>query len=91
MPDWGEPENLGDSINTPGEEISPFIHPNGTDLYFSSDYWPGFGGLDLFHSKYINGAWSQAENLGYPLNSPGNEQGLVIDRTKQWLDEYICM
>jgi outer membrane protein OmpA-like peptidoglycan-associated protein len=82
MPEWGELYNLGDSINTPGEEISPFIHSNGRDLYFSSDYWPGFGGLDLFHAKEKgNGQWTKARNLGYPVNSPGNEQGMIIDRT----------
>lgn len=82
MPDWGELTNPGDSINTPGEEISPFIHPNGRDLYFSSDHWPGFGGLDLFHAKdKEKGQWTKAANLGYPLNSPGNEQGMIIDGT----------
>jgi outer membrane protein OmpA-like peptidoglycan-associated protein len=79
---WGELLNLGDSINTPGDEISPFIHPGTKDLYFSSDDLPGFGGLDLFHSRLKeNGEWSRAENLGWPVNSPGNEQGFVIDRT----------
>jgi outer membrane protein OmpA-like peptidoglycan-associated protein len=82
MPVWGELTNPGDSINTPGEEISPFIHPNGRDLYFSSDYWPGFGGLDLFHSQFQgNGEWTKAENLGYPVNTSGNEQGMIISRT----------
>jgi outer membrane protein OmpA-like peptidoglycan-associated protein len=82
MPEWGELTNLGDSINTPGEEISPFIHSNGRDLYFSSDYWPGFGGLDLFHSRLKEtGQWTKAANLGYPVNSSGNEQGMIIDRT----------
>jgi outer membrane protein OmpA-like peptidoglycan-associated protein/tetratricopeptide (TPR) repeat protein len=82
LPLWGEPVNLGDSINTPGEEISPFIHHNGRDLFFSSDYWPGFGGLDLFRSqRKLDGAWTKAQNLGYPINTLGNEQGLVIDRT----------
>jgi outer membrane protein OmpA-like peptidoglycan-associated protein len=82
MPEWGDLTNPGDSINTPGVEISPFIHPNGRDLYFSSDSWPGFGGLDLFHAKELQtGQWTKAKNLGYPVNSPGNEQGLIIDRT----------
>jgi outer membrane protein OmpA-like peptidoglycan-associated protein len=82
IPEWHDLINLGDSINTPGEEISPFIHPNGKDLYFSSDYWPGFGGYDLFHSvEKANGTWTKAENIGYPVNSRGNEQGLIIDRT----------
>ncbi|MCL1821253.1 MAG: OmpA family protein [Prolixibacteraceae bacterium] len=81
-PLWGEPVNLGDSINTPGDEISPFIHSNGNDLFFGSDYWPGLGGFDLFRSRRNpDGIWSKAENLGYPVNTSGNEQGLIIDRT----------
>ncbi len=80
-PLWGEVVNMGDSINTPGDEISPFIHPNGKDLYFCSDYRPGFGGYDIFHSKRLpDDVFSDAENLGYPVNSGGNEQGLIIDR-----------
>lgn len=82
LPQWGEPVNMGDSINTPGEEISPFVHPNGRDLFFSSDFWPGFGGLDLFRSyRKPDGSWAKAENLGYPINTSGNEQGLITDRT----------
>lgn len=80
-PIWGEFKNLGDSINTPGDDISPFIHQNNRDLFFSSDYWPGFGGFDLFRSQQKpDVTWTQARNLGFPVNSPGNEQGLVIDR-----------
>ncbi len=83
LPVWDEAVNLGDSINTPGEEISPFIHPNGVDLFFSSDYWPGMGGFDLFRSRLLPSGATQAQNLGYPINSAGNEQGLVVDRTGQ--------
>jgi outer membrane protein OmpA-like peptidoglycan-associated protein len=82
LPLWGELNNLGDSINTVGDEISPFIHPNGKDFFFSSDEWPGFGGFDLFHSRIGPLAKpGKPTNLGYPLNSSGNEQGMVIDRT----------
>ncbi|HPT30376.1 MAG TPA: OmpA family protein [Prolixibacteraceae bacterium] len=81
-PVWSDLTHLDDSINTSGDEISPFIHSNGKDLYFSSDTWPGFGGLDLFHAtKKSKDSWSKPINLGYPINSPGNEQGLIIDRT----------
>ncbi len=82
LPLWGELMNLGDSINTSGNEISPFIHPNGKDFFFSSDEWPGLGGFDLFHSRFDNHKEpGKATNLGFPVNSPGNEQGMVIDRT----------
>jgi outer membrane protein OmpA-like peptidoglycan-associated protein len=82
VPQWSSVTNLGDSINTPGNEISPFIHSNGRDLYFSSDFRPGFGGYDIFHSHHSpSGIWSEARNFGYPVNSQGNEQGLIIDRS----------
>lgn len=82
LPLWGEPVNLGDSINTPGDEISPFIHSDGRNLFFSSDHRPGMGGYDLFRSvRKMDGTWSEAKNLGYPINTKGHEQGLIIGRT----------
>lgn len=75
----GIAENLGDSINTPGNEFSPFIHPDNKTLYFSSDSWEGLGHNDIFISrKNTNNSWSQAQNIGYPINSYRNEQGLVV-------------
>lgn len=82
IPLWENPVNLGDSVNTRGDEISPFIHFNGKDLYFSSDEWPGMGGYDIFHSgQKADGTWTHPTNLGYPVNTHGNEQGLVIERS----------
>ncbi|MCF6357472.1 MAG: OmpA family protein [Draconibacterium sp.] len=76
---WGEPENLGDSINTRGNEISPFIHANNENFYFASDYLIGMGGFDLFSSKQkTDGTFSESQNMGYPINTVGNEQGLNI-------------
>lgn len=76
---WSEPINLGDSINTPGAEQSPFLHSDGKTLYFSSDYHPGMGGFDLFVSrKDSKGKWSAAKNIGYPINTVGNEIGLIV-------------
>ncbi len=79
-PIWGNPVNLGDSVNTPGNEISPFIHSDGKTLYFASDYWPGMGGFDVFYCRQKNdSAWSVPQNIGYPINSFKDEQGLVVD------------
>ena len=77
---WGKVENLGDSINTPGDEMSPFIHPDGQTLYFTSDYWPGMGGNDIFFAKMkADSSWSKPMNIGYPINTIHDERGLVVD------------
>jgi outer membrane protein OmpA-like peptidoglycan-associated protein/tetratricopeptide (TPR) repeat protein len=74
---WSQPKNLGKKVNSVGNEMFPSI--NGNKLYFSSDGWPGFGGLDLFCSTLDNGSWSKSENLGLPLNSSYNDFSLVLD------------
>lgn len=76
---WGEPENLGPNINTSYDEQSPFIHPDDSTLYFCSNGWPGMGNKDLFFSRLgKDGKWQKPVNLGYPINSNGNENGLTI-------------
>ncbi|MDR6943256.1 OmpA family protein [Mucilaginibacter pocheonensis] len=76
---WGQPENLGPNINTPYNEQSPFIHPDDSTLYFSSNGWPGLGNKDLFVSRLSkDGKWQKPENLGYPINSNGDENGLTL-------------
>ncbi len=78
---WSEPENLGSTINTPGNEVFPFIHDDGT-LYFSSDGRFGLGGLDLYAASVLGGKFRTAENLRSPINSPQDDFGLVFDATK---------
>jgi peptidoglycan-associated lipoprotein len=69
------PENLGPEINTPGDEMFPFIRDNG-ELYFSSNYLPGLGGLDIFKAvKDDKGHWT-VENMKAPINSPGDDFGI---------------
>ncbi len=76
---WGDPENLGPNINTSFDEQSPFIHPDDSTLYFASNGWPGLGGKDLFVSRLgKDGKWQKPENLGYPINSNGDENGLSL-------------
>jgi outer membrane protein OmpA-like peptidoglycan-associated protein len=76
---WGNPENLGSKINSPGDEISPFIHPNNKSFYFASDFHTGMGGSDVFSSQIKNDSiFSTPVNLGYPINTFNNEQGLFI-------------
>lgn len=80
IPVWSNAIDLGDSINTPGNENSPFIHPDNKTLYFSSDTWPGMGGFDIFYSRRRNDlVWNKPHNIGYPINSIKDEQGLVVD------------
>ncbi len=78
-PYFSKPENLGDRINTPLDEVSAFIHPDNSTLYFASEGWPGLGKADLFMSKITNGKFeSEPKNLGYPINTEGDEVGLVV-------------
>ncbi len=76
---WTEPKNLGETINTSGNEMSPFMHWDDQTLYFASDGWPNLGGLDLFISrKSESGTWSTPENLGYPINHYGDQSSMIV-------------
>ncbi len=76
---WGEPVNLGPGINTAGDEVFPYVHPDGT-LYFASNGHPGMGGLDIFKAtQTIEGGWN-VENMGYPLNSPADDFGITFEK-----------
>jgi outer membrane protein OmpA-like peptidoglycan-associated protein len=74
------PQPLGTPINTDKDEFAPFIHADNHTLYFSSDGHKGLGGQDIFRSvRADNGSWSTPENLGYPINTHGDESGFVIN------------
>ena len=82
--EWGTPINLGPAINSTGNEKSPFIHPDGKTLYFSSDGWMGLGGYDIFFSRLNDdGTWSKPVNIGYPINSPDDEVGFFVSTDGQ--------
>jgi len=71
---WSPPVNLGDSINTPKDEMAPFLHADGNTLFFASNGHPGLGGYDIFVSRQDElNRWSLASNIGYPTNSRYNE------------------
>ncbi|GMT44665.1 MAG: hypothetical protein IEMM0006_0497 [bacterium] len=85
---WGNAINLGDSINTAGNEMAPFLHADNRTLYFSSNGRTGMGGYDLYVSREdSSGHWSKAMNLGYPVNTKANEISLFIspDGSRAWL------
>lgn len=77
--DWSAPENLGQSINTEGNEKTPFLHSDSRTLYFSSDGHPGMGGFDIFYSRQYEGVWQSPKNIGYPINNESNNVGLFVD------------
>lgn len=71
---WVEAEPLPDNINTPGNETTPFITPDGQYLFYSSDGFVGMGGYDIYVSKNLgNGEWSDPINLGPEFNSVNND------------------
>ena len=74
---WGKATPL--SINTNGNEKSPFIHPDNKTLYFSSDSLPGMGGFDIYLCrKNDKGEWGKPINLGYPINTESDEVGFFV-------------
>lgn len=74
----GSLENLGEQINTPGDEMFPYVRTDSL-LYFSSDGHPGFGGLDIFTARLnsTGDRWS-VENMGLPMNSQGDDFGITF-------------
>lgn len=77
---WSTPELL--PFNTNGDDEGPFIHADNATLYFTSNGYPGMGGLDLFVCrKNAQGEWGSPQNLGYPINTPQNEGALIVDRS----------
>lgn len=77
---WTLPQRLSDVINTDGDEESPFLHPDGQTLYFRSTGHLGMGDFDMFLSRYdaSNNTWSTPQNLGYPINTKGNEGAFSV-------------
>lgn len=79
---WQEPINLGESINTPFAERSPYLHPDGKTLYFSSDGHYGLGGLDVYKTTRLSDTswteWSEPVNLGKEINSILDDWGYKI-------------
>lgn len=76
---FAKPENLGKTINTEGRETFPFISGDN-ELYFASDGQPGLGGLDVYVSKINNdGTFSEAQNIGAPINGKQDDFAFVID------------
>jgi len=71
--DWGKPVNLGSKINTSFDEETPFLKDNDKTLYFSSQGHYGMGGFDIFCSVLSDSGWTKPLNVGYPINTIGND------------------
>ena len=80
--DFGPMENLGPDINTPGDEMFPYVRDSVT-LYFASDGHPGMGGLDIFKATLDStGKWN-VENMKAPINSAGDDFGITFAGNKE--------
>ena len=79
---WGKPENLGNTINTSGNEMFPYIHHDGT-FYFSSDGHNSLGGLDVFMTYNDGTKWLQVENLNYPLNTSKDDFAFIMNKDEK--------
>lgn len=76
---WTDAINLGGEINSPYNEETVFIHPDGRTMYFSSEGHENTGGFDIFVSHLDkNGNWTKPKNMGYPVNSPDDDLCFVI-------------
>ncbi|WP_289053046.1 hypothetical protein [Carboxylicivirga marina] len=72
--DWGKVTLLNEKVNTPFNEESPFLSHDGQTIFFASEGHNSMGGFDIFMSeKDINGQWQEAINIGYPINTPGDD------------------
>ncbi|MFM7233079.1 MAG: OmpA family protein [Flavobacteriales bacterium] len=79
---WGTPENLGSKVNSLGDDVFPCITSENI-LYFSSNGWPGLGGLDIYMSESSGTSWNRSENLGCDVNSSYDDFGFsYIAETK---------
>lgn len=75
--EFGQAVNLGETINTQGDEMFPYVHEDGS-LFFASNGHPGMGGLDIFRSEFTPDGYTSPVNLGPPINSAGDDFGIVF-------------
>lgn len=76
---WGVPQNMGDRVNTTGNEVFPFVSRDSV-LYFSSNAHPGLGGYDVFYCRLTPAGPSGVINMGYPLNTSADDCNLIVLR-----------
>ncbi|MCB8964111.1 MAG: OmpA family protein [Bacteroidales bacterium] len=77
---WDNAVNMGEPVNSPGDEQSPFIHFDNQTLYFASNGHMGMGSMDIFISRLdSSGKWGTPQNFGYPINTHKSEEGLIVN------------
>ena len=83
---WGEPENLGPTINTPYDDDFPYFHSDGKTLYYASKGHNSMGGYDIFRSFYDieTNTWSKPQNMNFPINSTGNDFLFIPDNKNEF-------
>ena len=83
--EWGQLKNVGPEVNTSGNEVFPTLSDDGKHLYFSSDYHPGIGGLDIFEAEAgADGKYTKhVENMKAPINSAFDDFSLIFEGKKQ--------
>ncbi len=77
---WSTPVNLGPQINTKHDEKTPYVHFGGKHLFFSSERFDGFGGLDVYVAEFNNGSWSTPSNVGLGINSTRDDLDFRLSR-----------
>ncbi len=91
---WSKAMNLGPNINTKYEEDSPFLQPGSSALYFSSQGHKSMGGFDIFTSNFVDtgimGGWTEPQNMGYPVNTTGDDVFYVptIDNKRAYYSSF---
>ncbi len=75
---WTKAVNVGKPVNSPYDEMSPFIHANNRTLFFASNGLPGFGGYDIFFSEKDSSSWTAPKNIGGPINDHQDQYSLFI-------------
>jgi len=84
---WSEPQNLGANINTPYQEMTPYLAPDGKTLFFASNGYEGFGSRDIYMSVRLDDSWrkwSNPKNLGARVNSEGTELYYYIPENSEY-------
>ncbi|TAH17392.1 MAG: hypothetical protein EAZ08_13785 [Cytophagales bacterium] len=80
---WNTPQNLGNQINSPADEITPYYHSEDGNLYFASNKEGGMGGFDIYEASKIGAFFEKVKNLGSPINSEDDDISFIVSPSKR--------